>query len=186
VLCFISCAFLFASSIICISTLWKALSSSSSRPSKERPKKMKQELLSWSKISDLPFTNGWQEDFSKNISLFSCQWSLSDLWIRKSLMSTTSQKKWSSLSKVSLDLELRILLIGCQIAHGIWFKRCLSLRTLNHLLKIYKKMLLLDSKIGITNCNLKMPNFLWSGRSLTQLLSRNCWCFVACDLTESQ
>ena len=68
VLCFTSCVFLSALSIICINIPLKVSSSSSLKPLKELKKKMKQGLTNSYKILGTLSINGFQEDCLKNIN----------------------------------------------------------------------------------------------------------------------
>lgn len=154
--CSISCVFLSVSLTTCISTHWKVSSNSSSKPSKEPSRRTKLELASSFSTSDTRFTSGCQEDSLKSINSSSCQWSLSDSWTKKSLMLLTHQSKWTSLSRVFPNQVSKTPLIGSLIPLGTWFRHFRNFNSSRFSLKIWKKTLQPDLKIGITNFNPKM------------------------------
>lgn len=176
VLCFISYVSLCASLTTCISTLLKVSLNSSSKLLNELNKKMKLEPKNWLTTSDIQFINGFQEDSSRNINLFSWLWLLSDWCKRRLLKCTMLMNKWTSLLKVFLELVLKILWIGFQILLGTWFKLLVNSNNSKHLLSICKRMLQQDSKIGIMSWHLKMLSCHLNGKSLIKLLSKNSVC----------
>lgn len=124
--CSTSCVSLSVSSTTCTSIPWRVSSNSSSRLSREQWKRTKLELVSWFRISDIPFINGCQEDFSKSTSWFSCRWLLLGWWTRRLLMWRILLRRWTFWSRVCPDRVLRILLIGCLILRGTWCRRFLN------------------------------------------------------------
>jgi hypothetical protein len=148
---------------------------------------MKSELVAWEMSLEWQSINGFPEVFSKNISKFSeLNWH-SDSCKRKSLLLITLKKKCNSYLDAQQAQQFQThWKNGCQISLGTHLQSLLKSKDSNNLLRMLKKKLQIDSKIGIMTSNRRMKNFHLNGKNLSNSHSRNFWSLDAWDQIELQ
>jgi len=176
--CSISCLFNFALLIRCTNTPLNLslLSSSKLLRRLNRMKMMRLELWLWEKSLEWPFTNGFLEVFSRNISKFSDLNWLSDLCRRKSSMLNTLKEKCNSCLLAHQAKQFQThWKNGYQILLGTQWLNFAKSKDSNNSDRMLRKKHQIDSKIGTMISLQRMRSFLLSGKNLSKCHSRNFW-----------